>query len=71
VVYYNQGKGNNLKKEDKNMVEVTGIEKLAHIIEADNKVRELNKKAKQRRIADLIAQGVDKEIAKVMASVGL
>ena len=53
------------------MVEVTGIEKLAHMIEADNKVRELNKKAKQRRIAELIAEGVDKEIAKVMASVGL
>ena len=52
------------------MVEVTGIEKLAHIIEAENKVRELNKKAKQRRIAELIAQGVDKEIAKVMAIVG-
>lgn len=53
------------------MIEVKGIEKLAHIIEADNKVKELNKKAKQRRIAELTAQGIDKEIAKVMASVGL
>lgn len=53
------------------MIEVKGIEKLAHIIEADNKVKELNKKAKQRRIAELTAQGIDKEIAKVMANVGL
>lgn len=53
------------------MIEVKGIEKLSHIIEADNKVKELNKKAKQRRIAELTAQGIDKEIAKVMASVGL
>ncbi len=53
------------------MIEVKGIEKLAHIIEADNKVKELNKKAKQRRIAELTAQGIDKKIAEVMANVGL
>lgn len=53
------------------MIKVTGIDKIAKRVEADNKVKELLKSAKARRLKELIAQGIDKEIAKVMVDVGL
>ena len=53
------------------MIKVTGIEEIAKIVEADNKVKELLKRAENRRIAELVEQGIDKEVAKVMASIGL
>ena len=53
------------------MMKVNGLHELAMMIEAQEKVNELNKRAKQRRIKELTNQGIDKEIAKVMANLGL
>lgn len=54
---------------------VHGISEMAQIIEYNNMVENHIKKAKKAikkdRIAELKAQGIDPEIAEVMASVGL
>jgi len=53
------------------MVRVTGMNELAEIIEANNRIEKAEREIKKNRIKELVAQGIDKEIAKVMASVGL
>ena len=53
------------------MLRVYGIDKLAKEVEASNKMKEIHKKAIARRVAELVAQGCDKEVAKVMAEQGL
>lgn len=50
---------------------VYGLDKIARDVEASNKMAEIHKKAIARRVKELTAQGVDKEIAKVMAEQGL
>ena len=57
------------------MIQVNGLNELAQMIEYEEIVRNHIKKAeraiKKERTAELTAQGIDPEIAKVMASVGL
>lgn len=53
------------------MVKVTGISELAEIIEANNRIEKAEREIKKNRVKELIAQGVDKEIAKLMADQGL
>ena len=53
------------------MIKVTGLNELAEIIEANNRIEKAEKEIKKMRVKELIAEGVDPEIAKVMASVGL
>lgn len=48
------------------MVKVTGLETLAEIIESNNRIEKAEREIKKMRIKELVAQGVDKEIAKVM-----
>lgn len=53
------------------MVKVTGIRELAEIIEANNRIEKAEREIKKNRVKELVAQGIDKEIAKVMADQGL
>ena len=53
------------------MVRVTGMNELAEIIEANNRIEKAKREIKKNRIKELVAQGIDKEIAKVMANNGL
>lgn len=53
------------------MYRVKGISELAEIIEENNRIEKAEREIKKMRVKELIAEGVDKEIAKVMASVGL
>ena len=57
------------------MIKVEGLNELAQIIEYEEIVRNHIKKAektiKKQRTAELIAQGIEPDIAKVMANVGL
>jgi hypothetical protein len=53
------------------MVRVTGMNELAEIIEANNRIEKAEREIKKMRVKELISEGVDQEIAKVMASVGL
>ena len=69
VVTYNQGEGNT--KGDRDMVKVTGLDKLAKEIEAAETMRKIHKEAKARRLKELMAQGIDREIAKAMIEAGL
>ncbi|WP_302327599.1 hypothetical protein [Enterocloster lavalensis] len=48
------------------MVKVTGLETLAEIIESNNRIEKAEREIKKMRIAELVAEGVDKENAKVM-----
>lgn len=70
-LYHQIQKGTPRGARVKVMIKVTGIEQIAKRVEADNKVKELLKSAKARRLKELIAQGIDKEVAKVMVDVGL
>jgi hypothetical protein len=53
------------------MIRVTGISELAEIVEANNRIEKAEREIKKMRVKELISEGVDPEIAKVMASVGL
>ena len=53
------------------MLKVTGLNELAEIIENNNRIEKAEKEILKDRIKELIAEGVDPEIAKVMAKVGL
>lgn len=57
------------------MIKVTGINELAQQIEYNNiiekHIRRAEKEIKKDRVKELIAEGVEPEIAKVMAEVGL
>lgn len=48
------------------MIKVAGLEKIAAIVDATDKIKEINKKAKDNKIAEMVAEGIDKEIASVM-----
>jgi len=64
-------KANRYKTSEVQEMRVYGLDKIAREIEASNKMAEIHKKAIARRVKELTAQGVDKEIAKVMAEQGL
>ena len=53
------------------MYKVYGIEKVAHMAEAEKKVRELNKRAYDKLVEKYVEEGIDKELAKVMAKVDI
>ena len=53
------------------MVEIKGFNEAYKAMLAKETVKKIHKKHTDNRVKELIAQGVDKEIAKVMASVGL
>ena len=53
------------------MVEIKGFNEAYKAMLAKETVKKILKKHTDNRVKELIAQGVDKEIAKVMASVGL
>lgn len=48
------------------MIKVTGLETLAEIVESNIRIEKAEREIKKMRIKELVAQGVDKEIAKVM-----
>ena len=58
-------------KEGDKMLKVTGLNELAEIIESNNRIEKAEKEILKDRIKELIAEGIDPEIAKVMAKVGL
>jgi len=49
------------------MIEVKGLDKIEQIANAQKKIKELNNKHFNRVVEQYIANGVDPEIAKVMA----
>lgn len=55
------------------MYKVSGINELAQIVESNNIIEKHEKRAKQvlikQRINELVSQGIDLQIARVMASV--
>ena len=51
------------------MMKVLGINELAEIIEENNRIEKAEREIKKDKVKELIAEGVDNEIAKVMASV--
>lgn len=57
------------------MVEIKGLNELAQIISYDEivktHIKKAEKEATNNRVKELIAEGIDKELAKVMAKVGL
>ena len=53
------------------MVEIKGFNEAYKAMLAKETVKKIHKKHTDNRVKELIAQGDDKEIAKVMASVGL
>lgn len=53
------------------MIKVTGLNELALIIEDNNMIEKAEKEIKKDRIKELISQGIDKEIAKVMVEAGI
>ena len=56
-------------------MKVYGISELSQIVEynemVEKHIRKAEKTIKKNRTAELVAEGIDPEIAKVMASVGL
>ena len=53
------------------MIKVTGISELAEIIESNNRIEKAEREIKKNRIKELVAEGIDREIAKVMVEAGL
>lgn len=50
------------------MVKVNGLNELAEIIESNNRIEKAEREIKKMRIKEMIAEGVDPEIAKVMVT---
>ena len=53
------------------MIKVTGISELAEITESNNRIEKAEREIKKNRIKELVAEGIDREIAKVMVEAGL
>lgn len=53
------------------MIKVTGLNELAEIIEENNRIEKAEREIKKARVKELKSQGIDTEIAKVMADLGL
>lgn len=52
-------------------MKVTGISELAEIIESNNRIEKAEREIKKNRIKELAAEGIDKEMAKIMVEAGL
>lgn len=52
------------------MTEIKGFNEVAKRAEAIEKVKELNRRARKNRIADLVSQGIDRELAAIMVDTG-
>lgn len=52
-------------------MKVKGIRELAEIIESNSRIEKAEKEIKKNRIKELVAEGIDREIAKVMVEAGL
>ena len=52
-------------------MKVNGLNELAMIIEDNNRIEKAEKEIRKNRINELIAEGIDKEIAKVMVDAGI
>lgn len=52
-------------------MKVNGLNELAIIIEDNNRIEKAEKEIRKNRINELIAEGIDKEIAKVMVDAGI
>ena len=50
-------------------MKITGLNELSEIIEENNRREKAEKEIKKKRIKELIAEGIDKELAKVMCEV--
>ena len=50
-------------------MKVKGLNELAQIIEENNRIEKAEREIKKNRIKELVSQGIDKEIAKVMCQV--
>lgn len=53
------------------MVEIKGFDKAYKAMQVQEAVKRVHKNHISKRVKELIAEGVDKEVAKVMAEVGL
>ena len=53
------------------MVEIKGFDKVYNAMLAQETIKKIHKNHISKRVKELVAQGVDKEIAKVMAQTGL
>lgn len=53
------------------MIKVTGIKEMAEMIEENNRIEKAEREIKKMRLKEMIAEGIDPEIAKVMIEVGL
>lgn len=51
------------------MMKVYGMNELAEMIEEDNRIKKAEKEIKKQNVKRLEADGIDKEIAKVMVDV--
>lgn len=47
-------------------MKITGTEIIAEIVEKNDRIKKAEKEIRKQRIADLIAQGIDKMTAEVM-----
>ena len=53
------------------MIKVKGLNELAEIIEENNRIEKAEREIKKTRVKELKSHGIDSEIAKVMANLGL
>lgn len=53
------------------MVEIKGFDKAYNAMLAQEAVKRVHKNHISKRVKELMAEGIDKEMAKVMAQVGL
>lgn len=53
------------------MVEIKGFDKAYNAMLAQETMKRIHKEYISKRVKELMAEGVDKEVAKVMAEVGL
>lgn len=49
------------------MIEVKGLEIIGEIVEQNERIEKAEKEIRKQRIKELIAQGIDKMVAEVMA----
>ncbi len=53
------------------MLKVNGLNELAMIIEDNNRIEKAEREIKKNRIKELVSQGINREIAKVMVESGI
>lgn len=71
MVSYNHRNKKTTTKQEETDMRVTGISELAEIIENNNRIEKAEKEIKKNRIKELVAEGIDRELAKVMVEAGL